>query len=79
MQTLPEALQDAIGELWAVLRQMPRMSSTELIAHPIYGHVMRAHTQLIRLANRLDDTTKPLPALGGGGEEDDENKHTWPA
>ena len=68
MQTLPEALQAAIGELWAVLRQMPRLSSTDLIAHPIYGHVMRAHTQLIRLANRLDETTKPLPMVGGEGD-----------
>lgn len=70
-QTLPEALQAAIGELWAVLRQMPGMSSTELIGHPIYGHVMRAHTQLIRLANRLDETTKPLPMLGGEGDTHD--------
>ena len=53
-QTLPEALQAAIGELWAVVHR-----------------VDRAHTQLIRLANRLDETTKPLPMLGGEGDTHD--------
>ena len=70
-QTLPEALQDAIGELWAVLRQQPGLSSTELLAHPVYSHVLHAHTQLIRLANRIDETTKPLPVLGGEGDTHD--------
>lgn len=69
-QTLPDVLQRAISELYAVIKQMPEMSSIELIGHPIYGHVMRAHTQLIRLANRLEENTKPLPMLDGEGDMD---------
>lgn len=68
-QTLPDALQQAISELWQVIRLQPGLTSRQFIEHPIYGHVLRAHTLLIDIAKTFDQRTGPLSRAAEEGEK----------
>ena len=51
---LLERLRDVNAEIAASFAQMQGMTSTEVLAHPVWRHVVQANTMLINIIHDID-------------------------
>lgn len=53
---LLERLRDVNAEIAATFAQMRGMTSKEVLAHPVWQHILQANTMLINIVNDIDPT-----------------------
>lgn len=53
---LLERLRDINAEIAATFPEMRGLTSTEVLAHPVWQHILQANTMLIDIINDIDPT-----------------------
>lgn len=51
-----ERLRDINAEIATTFAQMRGLTSTEVLAHPVWQHILQANTMLIDIINDIDPT-----------------------